>query len=157
MLTSRKAGVFAGIRNVFVTWGIVMARKFFSVALVVSLVAAVWFGARLWGAQDEQEEARRDYMRAKLNYTQAILEGLSTQDYDLIIRGADEVKRITEGALWAAIDSDDYRRMSDQLRESADRLRTMAEDKNLEGSALRFFDMTLSCIDCHKHITGKSF
>ena len=35
---------------------------------------------------------------------------------------------------------------------SAERLRDAANEKNIDGSTLEFFDVTLNCVRCHKYV-----
>ncbi len=132
-------------------------HQIITVALVVCGLALIACGAVAYQQQDENAIARRDYMRVKLNFAQAIMEGLSVQNFEQISDAAREIKTITDGEQWLAIDTPEYEEYSGDLRQSADRLMEMAINKNLEGSALRFFDMTLHCLDCHKYIKGRSF
>ncbi|MFN9881391.1 MAG: hypothetical protein ACK557_23210, partial [Planctomycetota bacterium] len=66
---------------------------------LLGLVLAGWLalsGSSIGQEQDPDSLSRRDFMRMKLNYTQNILEGLTTRDFGLIISGAEEVERITQ-------------------------------------------------------------
>ena len=108
-------------------------------------------------AQDEDSKARRDFMRVKLMYTSNIVEGLTNKDFKLVEESANEIIGITAAEKWLAVDSMEYRRQSTELKNAAEKLKKEAKNKNLEGVALRFFDMTLKCIDCHEHIRELSF
>lgn len=107
--------------------------------------------------QDPDRLSRRDFMRTKLNFTQNILEGLSTRDFGLIISGAEEVERITLAEGWNAGDFAEYPQLSEELRSAAVHLRKAAEKSNLEAAALRYFELTLKCIDCHQHLRQADF
>lgn len=108
-------------------------------------------------AQDEDSKARRDFMRAKMMYSSNILEGLTNKDFKLIEESANEIIGITSAEKWLVVDSMEYRRQSAELKTAAEKLKKEAKNKNLEGAALRFFDMTLKCIDCHENIRELSF
>ena len=96
--------------------------------------------------------ARRDFMRTKLMFAQNILEGLTTGDLDLIEHGVREIRMVTEGAEWVQIDDDRYRKLTEEFKTAAKYLAEAAESGNIEATALRYYQMSTSCIDCHKHI-----
>ena len=104
--------------------------------------------------QDSAESiSRRDFMRTKLLFSQQIFEGLTTADFAGIERAVKEVQAITEGEKWVAIDNDHYRKLTEEFKTSTARLLEAAKTKNLDATALRYYNnMSTSCIDCHKHI-----
>jgi cytochrome c556 len=46
----------------------------------------------------------------------------------------------------------DYRTYSAQFKQIANRLTKAAKEKNLDGAALDYVQLTLNCVDCHKHV-----
>jgi hypothetical protein len=38
------------------------------------------------------------------------------------------------------------------FRRTADTLSKYAKDKNIDGAALTYVELTLSCVKCHKHV-----
>jgi cytochrome c556 len=102
--------------------------------------------------QDPDRVARRDYMRAKLMYSQNILEGLTRGDFKLIKTGIDEIQTITAGEQWISIDNEDYKKLTEEFKTATRRLKDAAETGNLEATALRYYQLSTSCIDCHVHI-----
>lgn len=107
--------------------------------------------------QDPDSLSRRDFMRMKLNYTQNILEGLTTRDFGLIISGAEEVERITQAEAWNSNDFADYQKISDELRSVALHLKKAGQKSNLEAAALRYFELTMKCMDCHQYLRKADF
>jgi len=85
-------------------------------------------------------------------FSQNIFHGLTTGDFDRIKSGIKEVHSITEAEAWVAIDNDMYRKLTEDFKTSIKRLSEAAESGNLEATALRYYNMSTSCIDCHKHI-----
>ena len=102
--------------------------------------------------QGEDAVARRDFMRLKLMYTQVIFEGLTTGDFDKIKNGVKEVQTVTRGSQWVAIDNETYRKLTEEFERAAKRLAEAAESGNIDATAMRYYQMSTSCIDCHKHI-----
>jgi cytochrome c556 len=92
------------------------------------------------------------FMRAKLGHSQNVLEGLSTADFDLIERGAQELSLASQDSNWQVLQTEDYIRQSAEFRRACDALRTAAQAKNLDGAALAWMDVTLKCVQCHKYV-----
>ncbi|MFM7117032.1 MAG: hypothetical protein ACKO9H_05220 [Planctomycetota bacterium] len=137
-----------------------MSRRFgFSLSLIViAMVAGTLFARYSVGQeQDPDSLSRRDFMRMKLNYTQNILEGLTTRDFGLIISGAEEVERITQAEAWNSNDFADYQKISDELRSVASHLKKAGQKSNLEAAALRYFELTMKCMDCHQYLRKADF
>ena len=137
-----------------------MSRRFgFGLSLIVITVVAGLFLSRhsMGQEQDQDSVSRRDFMRMKLNYTQNILEGLTTRDFGLIISGAEEVERITQAEAWNSNDFADYQKISDELRSVAKHLKKAGQNSNLEAAALRYFELTMKCMDCHQYLRTADF
>jgi len=92
------------------------------------------------------------FMRAKLGHSQNVLEGLSTANYDLIERGAQELSLASQDSNWQVLQTEDYIRQSAEFRRACDALQSAAQAKNLDGAALAWMDVTLKCVQCHKYV-----
>ena len=103
-------------------------------------------------ADDTGAQSRRDFMRTKLMYTQNIFEGLTTGNFDAIEKAIEEVQNVTSGEQWVAIDNDKYRRLTEDFKMATKRLMEATKTKNLDATALRYYNLSTSCIDCHNHI-----
>lgn len=103
-------------------------------------------------SDDTGAVSRRDFMRTKLRFSQEIFEGLTTGDLKKIDDAIDEVQHITTASQWVEIDNDFYRKLTQDFKTSTKRLKEASKTKNLDAIALRFYNMSTNCIDCHKHI-----
>lgn len=92
------------------------------------------------------------FMRAKLAHSQNVLEGLTTEDYDLIEKGAQELALASLDSNWQVLQTEDYARQSAEFRRACGSLRDAAKAKNLDGAALAWMDVTLKCVQCHKYV-----
>jgi hypothetical protein len=108
-------------------------------------------------AHQIKSEARKLFMRGKLLSNQKIVEGLSLKDFDLIDEGAAGVVALVKGQHWFVLDTDEYKRYSRELSTAAERLQDAAKQKNIEAAALRYFDLTLTCIDCHQYLETRKY
>ena len=102
--------------------------------------------------QDPDSVSRRDFMRTKLMYTQNIFEGLTTGNFESIEEAITNVQMVTEGAMWVAIENEEYNRLTSEFKTATRRLMNAAKTRNIESTALRFYELSTSCIDCHQHI-----
>ncbi len=138
-------------------------NRFFLASIATTLVALT-AGLSLPRQQDDDKPVqdpasvmRRDYMRTKLMFTQNIFEGLTLGDFEAIKIAADEVERITEGGQWVAIDTEEYRKLTTEFKSTITRLQQAAKDGNIEATALRYYQLSTSCIDCHKHLRKANY
>lgn len=108
--------------------------------------------------QDPQDDLKlSEFMQIKLLRSQNILEGLATRDFTMIKDATKEIHALTEGAKWKALDSPAYRKLTEEFQTATERLLHAAEKENLEGVALRFYDLSTRCIDCHEHLRSVGF
>jgi len=121
----------------------------FAVVLVVAagLVTAM--------AQSRRNRAAKEFMRDKLELSQRVLEGVATEDYDLIITKGTRLSAMTQEADWRLFENPDYDQQSLAFRRQVDALVKAAKDKNLDAATLAYVRMTMSCVDCHKLVRGK--
>jgi hypothetical protein len=119
------------------------------------LVLAVLFlfvtMASLHGHGDEPQKVS-DLMKKKLTNAQKVLEGVVTGDFDKIAKHADELMVISKAVEWKVVRSPQYEMHTNQFRRAVDDLSERAKEKNLDGAALSYVDMTLSCVKCHKYV-----
>lgn len=102
--------------------------------------------------EDVKSEARQAFMRGKLVSNQKIVEGLCLKDFDMIQEGAKAVTQMVLGQHWFVLDTPGYRQQSQEMERAAKRLHDAAKGKNIEAATLRYFDLTLTCIDCHQYL-----
>lgn len=100
----------------------------------------------------DKKTLMKTFMRRKLESSQRILEGIATEDYDMIARGARELKGISAAAEFVVSKDVIYTQHSDEFRRIADQLERRAREKRLDGSALAYMDLTLSCVECHRFV-----
>ncbi len=72
------------------------------------------------------KKGRNLLMQQKLGHAQKVLEGVAIADFALIEKHADELIILSKKAEWAVL--------------------------NLDGAALAYVQLTMSCVNCHKHV-----
>ncbi len=132
------------------SWNLVLAT------LVVGIPVLVGHGGEL--QQEPQKLDRvitkelRELMRRKLDNSQKVLEGIAISDFDMIAEHAAELIAVSEQAEWRVVKTPEYESYSNDLRRSAAVLVQQSKVKNLDGAALAYLDLTLTCVKCHKHL-----
>jgi hypothetical protein len=103
-------------------------------------------------AFSEPPRKERTPMQRKLDHSQKVLEGLALNDFGLIAKHAEELIDISKSAEWRALNKPMYELLSSDFRRTADNLVRSAKDKNLDGAALSYVELTLTCVKCHKYV-----
>jgi hypothetical protein len=120
---------------------------FFVVALFV-LVTLL-----LTAVQGDEPKRPRDFiMQQKLTNAQKVLEGLAVKDFELIEKNADNLMLLSKKAEWMILKTPDYTRHSDDFRRNCETMIRAAKDKNVDGAALAYVQLTLNCVSCHKYV-----
>lgn len=92
------------------------------------------------------------FLRGKLKSSSMILEGLCTEDFDLIVKGADKLKSMSEAEKWRVSNDALYRQHSNEFRRAVESVTKAAKKKSIDGAALAWTKTTLSCIECHQWV-----
>lgn len=95
------------------------------------------------------------FMRAKLASSQKVIEGLVTEDFDLIRRAADDMKQMSDATQWPTAQDKSYQHYREAFRQQCDRLGRLAEAKNLAGVHYTYLQLTTTCINCHDYVRGR--
>lgn len=121
--------------------------------------AALWFShLPVAVAQEKKPEANNNlppltvFMRAKLAASEQVLDGIVNEDFDKISKGTLRLQVISAAEKWKVRDDQNYTDHSADFRRILSRLKADAQKKNLEGAALSYVEMTMSCIKCHKDL-----
>lgn len=106
-------------------------------------------------AQSRRERAAKEFMRDKLELSQKILEGVVTEDWDLVTAKGTKLSAMTKEADWRLFENPNYEQQSQTFRRHVDSLVKAAKDKNPDAATLAYVRVTMSCVDCHKLVRGK--
>lgn len=132
-------------------------RKMIGILMVVALTLGV---ATLGGHGEEPKKADpkpddkkvKELMHKKLEAAQKVLEGLTTNELDMVAKNADELARIRKEASFRIIPTAEYDLWSDEFTRSLEGMKKAAKDKNLEQAKLSYLGMTLCCFNCHTYV-----
>lgn len=102
--------------------------------------------------QSLKEHLSATLMRSKLEHSNKVLEGLTTEDFDTIAKEAKAMRGLTVLERWFRADTPQYRAQLNAFWYANDALAKAADDKNLDGATLAYTQLTISCVNCHKHV-----
>ena len=114
--------------------------------MLVAAVTAV--GAR------SQEANLHNIMERKLDHAHAVLEALIMEDFEGLEESARALKVLSEEAGWFVLQTPEYAQRSTAFRLAAAQIEASAKEKNLQGAALGYVEMTLKCVQCHQFLRG---
>lgn len=117
------------------------------------LLAALWL-LTLFAAltHASQQEAVRQLMKAKAGYAHSLLDAVVMEDFDAVREQAFRLKAVAETGDWKVLDSPEYVERSEAFLRAADRLLDVAGERNGDGVALAYLEVTLSCVHCHHYV-----
>jgi hypothetical protein len=123
-------------------------------AVTMLALACIPFDA---GGQEKKDKKGRDpeldaMMQKKLKSAQLVLDGIVTADSKKSASGAEELIKLANSTTWPLILSPQYDVHNADFIRSAKKLVKAATDKNTEGAALAYVEMTLSCVRCHQFV-----
>jgi hypothetical protein len=127
-----------------------MKRKLV-VAGLVALILGAWTVRQQQAAPPEPNQVSV-FMKAKLEHAQKILGGLVLEDFGLIDKEAQRLALLSQASTWQVLQTEEYLQHSNEFRRSTNALSTAAQEKNLDGAALAYMEMTMKCINCHKYV-----
>jgi hypothetical protein len=90
-------------------------------------------------------------MRAKLACSQKIVEGLTSGNFEMIQKGAEDLQSICESRVWRPREDQVYTHYRSELQRSAVKLMAMAEQQNLDGASYTYMHTLTTCINCHQY------
>ena len=118
-----------------------------AVALIAGLL--VWLAVH---SEAQNAPNTREVMKLKLSYAQNVLEGITTENTDLIVANAQKLSALSKAAGWRARETPEYELFSAEFRRHSDAVARAAKDKNIDAASLAYFQMTMSCINCHRYM-----
>jgi hypothetical protein len=112
----------------------------------------------VWGLTDQLSragEGRRridtqTFMRLKLAWSQAALEGLTLEKFDLVSKNAIRMRDMTQSNQWFVFRQPDYMAHTTNFYQSVDALYMAAVDKKLDAATEAYMKVARNCVECHR-------
>jgi len=98
------------------------------------------------------QEGLSAFMQRKLTHASKILEALTTEDFDSIVKHSQAINLLCEDELWLVRKTPEYSERSKEFQRSVYAITQAARNKNLEGATLAYVDATLKCVNCHRYL-----
>jgi len=110
-------------------------------------------------ATDKQPPGLKDrnlqlFMRKKLAASSQVLEGLCTDDLNLVAEGARKLNEMSKAEQWHVSNDVMYKQSSNEFQQITKDLVKAAEENNADRATLKWLDATVSCLDCHRFVRG---
>lgn len=123
--------------------------------IAMSLAALAVAGTCLQSVCGQGKSGAEDLMKRKLERSQKVLEGLALRDFDRIAQNAEELILLSKQVGWRVFKTAQYETYSNEFRSNAEDLVKQAKIESLDGAALAYVELTLTCVKCHKHVREK--
>jgi cytochrome c556 len=117
-------------------------------------VAVLVTGLAATVAPNDPKLTTREVMRAKLDSSQKVLEGIATENFVTIAVNGQKLVALSQAAGWEARQTPEYKQHTIEFRRHAEALQKAARDQNVDAASLAWFQLTISCVNCHRHIRG---
>jgi cytochrome c556 len=138
-------------RSIYATFAGLTVLCFAVMTLTVAMIAK----------GDDKQTAGNDqpvsfWMKKKLEYSQNILAGITNADFDKIVTNAESMRNLSKIEGFVRRQTPGYRAQLRIFEESADEILRQAKKDNVDGAALAFTQLTISCVNCHKHLRAEA-
>jgi len=91
-------------------------------------------------------------MRQKLEHSHGLLEAIVTSDWRALEQHGRDLEAITENQAWTTLMTPRYARQSTTFIAAVQDLLDAAGRRDLETASLAYVSVTLSCVQCHRHV-----
>ena len=118
--------------------------------LVLTLVAGAVVPSLLAADTKPKRLASQAFMRQKLAWSQAALEGLALEKFDLVSKNSIRMRDMTQSNQWFTVKQPDYLAQTTNFQKSVDALYMAAVDKNLEAATEAYTKVARNCVECHR-------
>lgn len=123
-------------------------KKLLLSATITALLASWVLAAE---PTDDASTGMNVWMKRKLDHSHKVLEGLANADFEAIQSSATAMRKLTKLEAFARRkDAEAYRTQLRVFDFANAELVRLANERNLDGTATAFNQLTLSCVNCHK-------
>lgn len=100
----------------------------------------------------ESVNQRSFWMEQKLRLSKGVLEGLANGDFEAIGKNAEIMHGLNRVETFVRRRTEGYRDQLRQFNIANKALLRASQTENLDGATLAFNQLTISCVNCHKHM-----
>ena len=102
--------------------------------------------------KDEPERILSKFMRQKLQASNLILEGLCTEDLQMVSDGSKTLMKMSGEERWRVSNDVMYRRYSTEFVHAVEELQKEADDNDMNGTSMAWVNVTMKCLKCHEWV-----
>ncbi len=124
------------------------------ILLSLVLLGALFAGLAASVAPNDPKVTTREVMKVKLESSQKVLEGIATENFTTIAVNAQKLVALSQVAGWQARQTPEYKQYTADFRRHAEALQKAARDENVDAASVAWFQLTVSCVNCHRHMRG---
>lgn len=124
------------------------------IILSLVLVTALFAGLAATVAPNDPKITTREVMKLKLESSQKVLEGIATENFVTVAANAQKLVVLSQVAGWQARQTPEYKQYTADFRRHAEALQKAARDENVDAASVAWFQLTVSCVNCHRHMRG---
>lgn len=103
-----------------------------------------------YGAPGPRRQETQAFMRQKLTWSLATLEGITLEKFDLVSKNAIRMRNMTQSNQWFTVRQPDYMRYTTNFYQSIDALYLAAVDKKLDAATEAYVKVSRNCVECHR-------
>ena len=124
------------------------------IVLWAALLAVVLTSLAATIAPNDPKITTREVMKAKLESSQKVLEGIATENFTIISANAQKLVVLSQVAGWQARQTPEYKQFTAEFRRHAEALQKAAREESVDAASVAWFQLTISCVNCHRHLRG---
>jgi hypothetical protein len=121
-------------------------------AVFAAVVLAVFAPGAGADEPDRKPMKKSSLMEKKLAVAQKLLGALALNDFPAIKEYAETLNDLSKQAAWKLLETPRYESYSDEFQRVTLKMAQQGRDRNIDGAALAYVDMTLTCVKCHQHV-----
>jgi cytochrome c556 len=130
----------------------------FRTLAAIGIASLLWIATAAAAAGQEQKTPQATesqpsvWMRKKLDFSRNILAGLASEDFDKVVANAQAMQGMTKFESFIRGKMPEYRTQLEVFQDANEQIIEQAQKDNVEGAALAFTQLTISCVNCHKRL-----
>ncbi len=136
--------------------GIIMKGAVILITLLVIVGVGAW---QLYGqppANGPRDPLLKSFMKQKLEHSKGVLEGLATEDYELIAKEAQALSLLSLESNWNVLTTKEYLEQSEDFRRTVNAITEAARERDVHRAALGYVNLTVRCVECHSYLRKKA-
>jgi len=105
----------------------------------------------------KKDRTTQEFMRRKLSYADAILQGLTLERFDLVLTNAIKLRNMNMTNAFVKLSNPEYREKVVNFQKSVEALASQAQDRKLDLATTAYSQVIHNCVDCHKTFRHEQF